>query len=291
MTHALGLIFASAFTLSLYDICKKHSVSGNRAFTVLCLTSGTGFLSVTLALALTGRLAATLALDFRSVALLLLKSVIVGASWSLAYWALKTMPVTVMAPIRATGPVWTTLAAIAVFAEVPSLRQAVGFLLAFAGCVGFSWTARREGFCLRSRAILLAIGATLFGSLSALYDKCLLNRLGLPPETVLFWFMGGMTVIYLIAVVAVRRLDATPFTFRATIPAVGILLAVSDFLYFSAVATPDARISILSTLRRLSTVGTFLLGGALFHERNLVRKALALAAILAGVAFLCLKNF
>ena len=43
-------------------------------------------------------------------------------------------------------------------------------------------------------------------------------------------------------------------------------------------------------IRRSSVVLTFLLGGAVFHEANLRRKAVALAAILAGVAILCLAK-
>jgi len=34
---------------------------------------------------------------------------------------------------------------------------------------------------------------------------------------------------------------------------------------------------------------TFVLGAMLFHERNLKRKGLALAAILIGVALLCVR--
>ena len=42
-------------------------------------------------------------------------------------------------------------------------------------------------------------------------------------------------------------------------------------------------------MRRFSVVITFVLGAILFHERNLKRKGLALAAILVGVALLCVR--
>ena len=41
-------------------------------------------------------------------------------------------------------------------------------------------------------------------------------------------------------------------------------------------------------MRRFSVVLTFLLGARFFHETNLVRKGFALAAIVVGVALLCL---
>ena len=41
-------------------------------------------------------------------------------------------------------------------------------------------------------------------------------------------------------------------------------------------------------MRRFSVVLTFLLGARFFHETNLLRKGIALAAIVAGVTLLCL---
>ena len=285
----LPYIFASALTLALYDICKKHSVADNRPFPVLLITSATGFVAVLLALLFTGRLAEAVTLPVPTVCRLVFKSALVASSWSLAYFALKTLPVTVMAPVRATGPVWTALAAIALFGEIPTLRQSIGFILAFVAFFAFSLSVRREGFHLRDGVMLLALGATLLGSASALYDKHLIASLDIPPQTVLLWFLGGMSVIYACLVYATRHAHDNPFQWRWSIPAVGLLLALSDFMYFSAISEPGARISILSTLRRTSTVITFVLGGAIFRERNLLRKGLALIALLIGVMLLCMK--
>ena len=284
----LGFIIASAVTLSLYDICKKHSAAANRTFPVLFLTTLAGFAAVTATLAASGSLQTALAIQSRDILLLVAKSCIVSASWSFAYLALKTLPVTVMAPIRATGPIWTTLAAMFLFAEIPTLIQAAGFFLAFSGCIAFSLATRREGYSVRSKAIVFALLATFFGAASALYDKLLINSLGIQAKVVLFWFMGVMTIIYGLGTLASTKLDKTPFVWRWTIPAVGILLALSDFLYFTAISSPEARISILSTIRRTSTIGTFLIGGAIFREMNLLRKGIALAAILIGVVLLCI---
>ena len=43
-------------------------------------------------------------------------------------------------------------------------------------------------------------------------------------------------------------------------------------------------------MRRLSVVLTFLLGARFFHETNLVRKGIALAAIVIGVSLLALAS-
>jgi multidrug transporter EmrE-like cation transporter len=46
----------------------------------------------------------------------------------------------------------------------------------------------------------------------------------------------------------------------------------------------------LSLIRRSSVVVVCVLGAALFKEGNLKRKAIAMAAILTGVAILCLAK-
>jgi len=285
----LGWILASCVVLGLYDICKKASVRDNAVFPTLLGSTVSGWLAVTAFLFFRGEFAATLSLPSRHIALLLAKSVIVGASWTATYMALRTLPITCAAPIRATGPLWTLLGAIVLFAEVPTLVQAAGMAMVVAGCVLFSLSARHEGIDFRhNRAVWFAFLGTVLGSCSALYDKHLLKGLGIPTMTVLWWFLGGMCVIYAVAAVSSRR--KTTFSWRWTIPFVGVLLALSDACYFTAVAVPDARISVLSMIRRSSVLLTFCLGGAVFRETNLRRKAIALAAILAGVSILCLLS-
>jgi len=292
----IGWILASCASLSAYDLCKKASVRENTAFPVLFLSTASAWLTVTLGLVLTGNFAATVGVSPRVVAALALKSVIVAASWTATYLALRTLPITCAAPIRATGPLWTLLGAIILYGELPTPAQAAGIASVLTGCWIFSRSTAAEGIRFwHNRAILLAFLGTILGSCSALYDKCLLKSMAIPTGTVLWWFLGGMVLLYSVpAAVEFRRsrLPAarTRFDWCWTIPCVGILLAGSDASYFTAVAAPGSRISILSVIRRSSVVFTFLVGGTIFRETNLRRKAVALAAILAGVVILCLAR-
>ena len=286
----LGWILGSALLLSFYDLCKKASVRGNAVFPCLLGSTLTGWSAVTLFLLCRGGLAPAVAVPAKTAALLLVKSCLVGGSWTATYMALKTLPITSAAPIRATGPLWTLLGAVAVFGELPTALQAAGMALALVGCWLFSLSARHEGVSFwHSKAIALAFVGTFLGSCSALYDKRLLQQLGIPTGTVLWWFMGGMCVIYAGACLGkFGRLEG--FEWRWSIPLVGLLLAASDACYFSAISTPDAKISVLSLIRRSSVILTFLVGGAVFRETNLKRKAFALLFILLGVVLLCLKR-
>ena len=299
----LGWILGSALLLSFYDLCKKASVRDNAVFPCLLGSTLTGWSAVTLFLLCRGGLAPAVAVPAKTAALLLVKSCLVGGSWTATYMALKTLPITSAAPIRATGPLWTLLGAVAVFGELPTALQAAGMALALVGCWLFSLSARHEGVSFwHSKAIALAFVGTFLGSCSALYDKRLLQQLGIPTGTVLWWFMGGMCVIYAGACLwRLRGLRGSGgfgemakgmenFEWRWSIPLVGLLLAASDACYFSAISTQDAKISVLSLIRRSSVILTFLVGGAVFRETNLKRKAFALLFILLGVVLLCLKR-
>lgn len=277
-------ILASSAGLSIYDLCKKASVRNNSVFPTLFITALSGWTALTVLLAFSGRLGDAASLAPGKVGLLLIKSFIVAASWTATYFALKTLPITCAAPIRASGPFWTLIGAVMIFAEIPDAVQGVGMAFVLAGCVFFSLSSRQDAAAGGLKAVALAFAGTLLGSCSALYDKLLMQGMGIDPLVVLWWFLGGMMVMYAVPAVLGRR----GFEWRWTMPVTGVLLAVTDACYFTAIAVPGAQISVLSLIRRSSIVLTFFIGGALFRERDIKRKALALAAILLGVLMLCL---
>lgn len=268
----------------MYDLCKKASVKNNSVFPTLFLTTFSGWAVLTLILVFSGRMGAAVDIAPKHISLLLIKSLIVGASWTATYLALRTLPITCAAPIRASGPFWTLIGAILIFSEIPTLIQGVGMAFVLAGCIFFSLSSSKDRAAGGFKAVALAFTGTVLGSCSALYDKHLMQGLGILPVTVLWWFLGGMMVMYAVA----AAFDHCGFEWRITMPLTGILLTASDAFYFTAIAMPDAQISVLSLIRRSSIILTFFIGGALFRERDIRRKALALAAILAGVVLLCI---
>ena len=127
-------------------------------------------------------------------------------------------------------------------------------------------------------------------AVSSLWDKFILQKCALDVETMQFWFQLGLVAMYavLLAVQRIAPLGRDEFEWRWTIPLTGVLLVAADWLYFNGLAIPDVSIAAGSLLRRFSVVITFVLGAIFFRERNLRRKGIALAAILAGVILLCL---
>lgn len=279
-------ILASSVFLAFYDLAKKASVRDNAVLPVLLMSTCFGSAAFAVGLAAAGDIGAVCRADLSTVCLAAVKSVIVATSWIFTFCTLRTLPITIATPIRASAPALVFVVAFFLYGEVPSLVQAAGMLSIFGGYLAFSWAGRHEGIdFFRSRAVWCAIAGACCSALSSIWDKYVFQVASAPVEAVQFYFQIGLVSVYalLFAGQCALRIPRRRFEFRPTIPAVGILLAAADWLYFRGLAIPGAPISVGSLLRRFSVVITFVLGAAFFHETNLRRKAIALAAILFGV--------
>ena len=291
MTDWTSWVLASSVLLALYDLAKKASVRANAVLPVLLVSTTFGFAAYSAGLLASGSFCAPGEISGAALALGLAKSVIVGTSWVFTFCALRTLPITVATPVRASSPALVLLIAVPLYGEMPSVLQGVGMAAVFAGYFAFSWAGRHEGIdFFRNRAVWCAIAGAACSAVSSIWDKYVFQVRALPVERVQFVFLAGLVAFYALALAASRalRLGRDAFEWRWTIPVVGILLAGADWLYFRGLAHPGAPISAASLMRRFSVVLTFLLGARFFHETNLARKGLALAAIVAGVALLCL---
>ncbi|HNX35625.1 MAG TPA: EamA family transporter [Kiritimatiellia bacterium] len=287
----IPFILISALLLALYDTAKKHSVRDNGVMPVLFLATACGALTFVMALAAGGQLCAALTISRSGFWLVALKSLIVSASWVFVYYAMRALPLSIAAPIRASAPLWTLIGAIALFHEIPTPTQAAGMAAILAGYWLFSAAGKAEGIRFtRHIGVFYAFAGTLLGAGSALYDKYLLRSCGLARNTLQLWFAFDLVVILGLGLIAQRAagLQRTRFTWRWTIPVVGILLMAADWFYFGALSEDGVAISVLSLIRRSNVVLSFAAGVLLFHERNVRKKGVALIAVLAGVALLCL---
>ena len=286
-------ILASAVFLALYDLAKKASVQDNAVLPTLLFSTCFGCAAYVGSLALCGRISVASGLPMEVVVLSAVKSVIVGTSWVLTFCALRTLPISLATPIRASSPALVFVVAFLIYGERPSPVQLLGMATVFAGYFVFSWAGKHEGIdFFKNRAVWCAIAGAFCSAISSLWDKYIFQVRALPVESVQFVFQVGLVVFYGVAFavsrVAVKDGNGRAFEWRWTIPMVGILLAAADWLYFTGLAFPDAPISAGSLLRRFSVVITFLLGAKFFHETNLIRKSIALAAIILGVVLICI---
>ncbi|MBO5644237.1 MAG: DMT family transporter [Lentisphaeria bacterium] len=284
-------VILSAVTLGIYDITKKHAVNANSVMPVLFFSTLSGCAAIAVISAFNQGLGVVCALSAKVLALVWLKSLLVAASWVCAYYAMRSLPISIASPVRASAPFWTFLGGLLIYHEIPSPVQAAGMLLKFAGYFAFSVIGKLEGFSIRHKGMILIFAGTLLGAVSALYDKYLLNVLNIPHTPLQFHFALDLCVI-LGAAWATRHAVSkirTPFVWKWSIFATGILLVTADFLYFYALSMPDIKISIFSLIRRSGCIISFTAGSLFFRDKHLKIKAAALMLILLGVVLLTVK--
>lgn len=288
------LSIISAILLGFYDIAKKSAVRDNAVPVVLLLnvtTAATVWLPIVVASHLRGDASTwqLTSIDATTHAMLFGKSMLVGLSWTLAFFAMKHLPLSIATPIRASSPMWTIAVAVLAWGERPSFQQWIGIVIILVAFFAFSQVGRREGIHFhRDRWVALMAAATLLGAISSLYDKYLLQTIGLSPAVVQAWFS-----IYLVPVMmplAYRwwRYDrsAKPFRWRWSIPMIALFLLAADFAYFTAVSQPDALISVISPVRRASVIVAFAFGILKLGEASWRAKAVCIAGVLTGVVLI-----
>ena len=282
-------ILLSALFLGIYDVCKKHAVRENSVMPVLFFSTLAGSVCFICISAVRGCVP-SLSWNSHVLILVALKSILVATSWALAYYGLRELPISIVSPLRSTSPLWSAIAAIIIFREMPGPWQWLGMVIILSGTMAFAMIGKKENFSWYSKGFIFVILATMLGAASAIYDKYLLATEKISPETLQFHFSWMLVVVIGIALL-IRQIfckTAVKFQWRWSIPAAGVLLIVTDLLYFYALSLPDAQISILSPLRRSSVVAAFVIGGGLFREKLLLPKAAALAVIIIGVVLLTL---
>ena len=284
----IGWILLSAVFLALYDLAKKAGVRNNAVLPVLFISTVSGCAAYVLVLASCGHLGTVCATLNRDVLTLgLSKAVLVASSWIFTFCALRTLPITIATPIRASSPALVFFAALFIYREVPTLIQGLGMLLVFTGYFLFSRAGRHEGIdFLRNRAVWCAVVGALLAAASSLWDKYVFQVRQAPIEGTQLVYQFGLVLVYAIGLCFPRR---NAFQWRWTIPLVGILLAVSDYLSFNGLSIKGTPISEAALMRRFSVVLTFVFGAIVFRETNLMRKALSLSLVVIGIVILALS--
>lgn len=289
------LAAVSSVFLGFYDVLKKYSLNANAVLPVLFFSTLSGalffvpiwFISKVGWLPETNLIYIPMATLYEHF-LIIIKTIIVLTSWIFAYFAMKHLPITIVAPIRATGPLWTLAGALIIFNEHLAPLQWTGFMVTLIFFFMFSVSGRHEGISIKNNKWLwFIILGTIAGAASGLYDKFLLKHVN--RMTVQCYFSFYQFVIMSIVIALLwwpQRHKSTKLKWRWSIPLIGITLILADFVYFYALSYPESLVSVVSALRRGSVVIAFLTGAIIFKERRIIQKTFYLIGILIGMALL-----
>lgn len=313
------LAFVSALCLGCYDVSKKIALRNNPVVDVLTISICVSALLLSVPLLLSrlnpAMMSTTLfyvpQLDAQAHLYTLLKSAIVLSSWIFAYVSLKHLPLSLVSPMQATGPMWTLIGALLIFNEHLNAWQWAGVLLAIGTIFAFSlrsvYSTRHQHVNPGNQAsaatpvkyyICLALGI-LIGACSGLYDKYLMRQFDHNFVQVYYTLYQAVMMLVVWSILRLIRRGSRPAgadlrnnmhlrLSAGMIPIVliSIFLVISDNTYMLALRDPDSMIAVVSTIRRGGTVIGFGYGLLFLKESDPWHKLLCMIGISAGL--LCL---
>lgn len=297
----VALAFLSAFLLGFYDISKKKVLKTNPVVPVLCLNtffSSLIFLPFIVCSAKgwidSDSMFFTQTYGWEGHKYILLKSVIVMGSWLCGYYGIKNLPLTIVGPINATRPVMVLIGALTFLGEHLNVWQWIGVIIAIVSFYLLSRSGKKEGIDFRhNKWITLIVLSNLLGAVSALFDRWLLDPegLGMDKMALQSWYniyqCLMLSSFLLLKKVSPTRGEVTSrFHWDWCILCISVFLSAADFVYFYALTSDDAMVSIVSMIRRGSVVVSFLFAALVFREKNLRSKVFDLLLVIISLLFL-----
>lgn len=281
----LYLSLGSALLLGFYDVAKKKALSQNGVLYVLLAATAMSTLLLSPWLFKYGSCLA----DHLK---LLFKGVIVTTSWISGMIGLKYLPITTASTMKATRPFLVVLFSIILFGERLNALQWGGVALAFAAMMLLNRSNRSEGVSFKSNKGLWAMCISILsGVVSALYDKHIIT--GYEALFVQSWGNFYITLLLVICILFGRfvlKQEHKPFKWDWTLLIITLCITLADALYFFALKDESAMLSVVSLLRRSSVLVTFIVGAIFFREKHIVRKAVNIAVLMAGMVLLVLGS-
>lgn len=218
--------------------------------------------------------------DLRTAVFGVLSGLANGLALLTFYKAAAIGPISVVAPIGATGGVVPVLAALGL-GERPSLLQVVGIPLAVVGvALAAARTAPARGGDVRSGLAMSLLAAATFGTFLTLFAEASQDGAPAAVLTSRLALLAGTVAVLAVARISVRvPLRALP---RVALP--GALLLVGTVAY--GFATTSGLVSVVSVLATLNPVVTVGLAVVVLGERLARRQQVGVATALLGVVLL-----
>jgi drug/metabolite transporter (DMT)-like permease len=278
----LALVIAAAFAHAAWNFVAKGA-EGGAAFVWLCAIAGTVLYVPVLAVALaTG----PGALGWAAIGLMAGSGALHAVYFVLLQRGYAAGDLSMVYPLaRGTGPLLSTVAAIAILGERPGLLALAGAALIVLAVFSLVRRSGEDGSVGRG-----TVYAVLTGTATAAYtlwDKHAVGAAGLAPLTY-YWGTNLANAMLLSPVALGRRseLRRAWTSSRARAAGVGLLSPLAYVLILYALAR--APVSYVAPARESSIVIGTLLGALVLREGDTRRRMAAATAILAGVAALAL---
>jgi drug/metabolite transporter (DMT)-like permease len=291
---------SAGLLLGTYDFFSKFALREKRVLEVVFLSSIIGsmiwlpffFMPENYSAQLTSLGLNPKSLSASEQLLILPKSLLMVLTWILSYYAIKELPLSISAGVRASGPIWTAFGAMIFLSEVLSLVQWLGIFVAACAYYFFSLIGKKEGLAFGANIwVLCMLAATVMSSVNALYDKFVIVSLDLDMAAVQAYsaIQRAMLVLLLLPWIAKNLEIRSIFGRNWAIIAISITYVIAEFVYLWSVNGEGAMISVISILRRTNLIMVFGLSAIFLKENFILQKSFAISGVLVGITLVLLS--
>jgi len=132
--------------------------------------------------------------------------------------------------------------------------------------------------------------ATILAAITTVYDKYLIQNIGIPPITIQIVSAFQRFIIAIIIYSIYNKKLKSNMTWTFYIPLVGVSWVVAEYIYFLAIMQVESNVTYLSIFRRTSLVIGFILSAIFIGEKNVKQKSLIIFIIILSTILLILEN-
>lgn len=280
------LIIISAVAFALRDIVTKKTL---RLESVYEFSFGFYLLSTILVLPLLfywDRF--ELGLNQQELGFMIVTGILYGFSAIYGWRVIKSMELSAAAPLLELNTPLVLFFGFLLLSELPTLMQLGGIALTL---VGSYLITLEEGHhahqplralfrTKRFHNIFMALG---LGVVTTILERSVLMTVS--PMAFFFWTRVFCAIFFFCAILLLRKQRVLRTVLTRTgwlMPIIIVLNIVAVLAYLYALGQPAALVSLASTLLKTKLLIAVILGGLIFREHNLKKKALASLLIVAG---------
>jgi transporter family protein len=225
-----------------------------------------------------------------SLAILFIKSILGAMAFLSVMMSLKNMEISRALPLLALSPGVVALFAFILLGESLSLQEIIGMGLLLVGTYILETKPVQTFFepfhiFFRSKDYRYIILALLLFTATSIMDKLLLKQYKLPPIDFMAFQQLFFAIIFSVIFLFGLREHSSEFKSidkKLLLFVIAVALLTVGYRYTQIHAVKLAPVSLVLAVKRTSVFFAAIIGGKLFNEGNLVKKAIAAAIIIGG---------
>lgn len=211
-----------------------------------------------------------------------LKASAVCFAWLCAFYALKTISVSLYGIMDLSRMVFSTLLAVIFLNESLTMNKTLGIIIVITGLIMANAKKTSDKTRVTLPVLLAALSNCFFNAVSGTMDKALMKYM--ESSQLQFWFMLFMTIIYgVIILIRKEKISIKSLKTNFWIPLLSFSLVIGDRFLFEANANPESQVTLITVIKQSAVIVTTLTGWLIFKEKNILYKMFCTAITLSGI--------